>query len=108
MERRSRADNDLRHFLFRRNAAGDGAEKYPPICRESFAEVQINGTEYGQRFNHKEQKARKVSRRTSVFARNPQKNIHRRDTEFAEFGVFLNEELFPLRPLRLRGKRPRI
>jgi hypothetical protein len=32
------------------------------------------------------------------------KIIHRRDAEFTEIGVFLNQELFSLRPLRLRGE----
>jgi hypothetical protein len=32
------------------------------------------------------------------------KIIHRRDTEFTEIGLFLNQELFSLRPLRLRGE----
>jgi hypothetical protein len=32
------------------------------------------------------------------------RTIHRRDTEFAEFGVFLDQELFTLRPQRLRGE----
>jgi hypothetical protein len=31
------------------------------------------------------------------------KIIHRRDAEFTEIGVFLNQELFSLRPLRLRA-----
>lgn len=30
--------------------------------------------------------------------------IHRRDAEFTEIGVFLNQELFSLRPRRLRGE----
>ena len=35
--------------------------------------------------------------------------FHRRDTEFAEFGVYLNQKkLFTPRPLRLRGELPKI
>ena len=30
--------------------------------------------------------------------------IHHRDAEFAEFGEFLDQELFTLRPQRLRGE----
>jgi hypothetical protein len=32
------------------------------------------------------------------------KSIHHRDAEFTEIGVFLNQELFSLRPRRLRGE----
>ena len=32
------------------------------------------------------------------------KIIHRRDTEFAGIGVFVDQELLTLRPQRLRGK----
>jgi len=30
--------------------------------------------------------------------------MHHRDTEFAEIGVFFDQELFTLRPRRLRGE----
>jgi len=32
------------------------------------------------------------------------KIIHRRDAEFAEIGVFVDQELLTLRPQRLRGE----
>ena len=40
----------------------------------------------------------------SASAVNIRISIHRRDTEFAEIGVFLDQELFTSRPLRLCAK----
>jgi hypothetical protein len=36
------------------------------------------------------------------------RNIHHRDTEFAEFGEYLNQKLFTPRPPRLRGANFRV
>jgi hypothetical protein len=40
----------------------------------------------------------------SARLRRNQSSIHRRDTEFAEIGVFFDQEIFSLRPRRLRGE----
>ena len=53
------------------------------------------------RFNRETNNA---ATKNAVRRRRNQSSIHRRDTESAEIGVILDQEIFSLRPQRLRGE----